>query len=152
MKVAQKQTSGGQLLTMIFRSAQTMRTMLDRELEPFGVTGQQAAMILRCAGESGESFESLAKSLGTDSAGITRLADRLEEKGLMARNPSPTDRRATLLILSSAGHDLLPRLRQTMGRWRDHVLRGVSDTELSQLNRLLGRILKNIGSEQDGLR
>jgi DNA-binding MarR family transcriptional regulator len=137
---------------MIFRGAQIIRTILDRELEPFAVTGQQAAMMLRCAGESGASFESLAKSLGTDSAGITRLADRLEQKGLITRNPSPTDRRATLLILSSAGYDLLPRVRQAIGRWRDHVLGGVSNTELSQLKRLLSRILNNIASEQDPLR
>ena len=149
MNLEQKHTSGAEALTTIFRIAQTMRTILDRELEPFAVTGQQAAMMLRCAGESGESFESLAKSLGTDSAGITRLADRLEQKGLMIRNPSPTDRRATLLILSSAGYDLLPRLRQAIGRWRDHVLRGVSNVELSQLKRSLGRILNNVGSEQD---
>ena len=152
MNLEQKHTSAGQLLTMIFRIAQTMRTILDRELEPFAVTGQQAAMMLRCAGASGESFESLAKSLGTDSAGITRLADRLEEKGLMTRNPSSTDRRATLLILSSAGYDLLPILRQAISRWRDHVLRGVSDAELSQLKRLLCRILNNIESDQDALR
>jgi DNA-binding MarR family transcriptional regulator len=152
MNGAQKRTSDGQLLTVIFRIAQTMRTILDRELEPFAVTGQQAAMMLRCAGELGESFESLAKSLGTDSAGITRLADRLEEKGLIARKPSPTDRRATLLVLSSAGYDLLPVLRQAIGRWRDHVLRGVSGAERSQLKRLLDRILNNIESEQDALR
>jgi DNA-binding MarR family transcriptional regulator len=149
MNVPQKYTSGAEALTMIFRIAQTMRTILDRELEPCTVTGQQAAMMLRCAGESGESFESLAKSLGTDSAGITRLADRLEQKGLMIRNPSPTDRRATLLILSSAGYDLLPSLRQAIGRWRDHVLRGVSNAELSQLKRSLGRILNNVAPEQD---
>jgi DNA-binding MarR family transcriptional regulator len=70
----------------------------------------------------------------------------------MTRNSSPTDRRATLLSLSSAGYDLLPKLRQAMSRWRDHVLRGVSDAELSQLKCLLGRILNNIASEQDALR
>ena len=142
-------SSDGQLLSLIFRIAQGMRTLLDRELEPFAVTGQQAAMMLRCAHESGESFDSLAKTLGTDSPGITRLADRLETKGFMIRKPSPADRRATQLVLSPAGHELLPALRRSISRWRERVLRGLVDPELSQLKRSLDRILNNIESAQN---
>ena len=145
-------SSGGELLSLIFSIAQGMRTLLDRELQPLAVTGQQAAMMLRCAHESGESFDSLAKTLGTDSAGITRLADRLETKGFMIRKPSPADRRATQLVLSAAGHELLPALRRAISRWRDRVLRGVVDPELSQLKRSLGPILNNIESAQDAIR
>ena len=145
-------SSGGELLSLIFSIAQGMRTLLDRELQPLAVTGQQAAMMLRCAHESGESFDSLAKTLGTDSAGITRLADRLETKGFMIRKPSPADRRATQLVLSAAGHELLPALRRAISRLRDRVLRGVVDPELSQLKRSLGPILNNIESAQDAIR
>jgi DNA-binding MarR family transcriptional regulator len=151
MKDAQVLNRTRQATNLIFGVAKAMRTILDRQLEPLSVTGQQAAMMLNCARDLGESFDRLAKSLGTDSAGVTRLADRLEMKGLLIRKPDEVDRRATRLVLSSAGRDLLPALRRSIGRWREQVLKGVSDAELSQLERLLHRILGNIESEQENL-
>jgi DNA-binding MarR family transcriptional regulator len=130
-------------LSLVFRAAQQLRTTLDRELEAVGITGQQAALVLLCSRGTNASFDSLAKLLGTDGAGITRLADRLEARGLVARRASPTDRRATQLLLTPAAHDLVPELRRLFARWRARALSGLPPADLSHLTQSLCRILDN---------
>src|SRR5438093_1162313 len=45
----------------------------------------------------------LAGEIGLDRSGVTRRATRLEEAGLLRREPDPDDRRATLLALTETG-------------------------------------------------
>jgi DNA-binding MarR family transcriptional regulator len=138
-------------LSLVFRAAQQLRTTLDRELEPVGITGQQAALVLLCSRGASASFDSLAQNLGTDGAGVTRLADRLEAKGLIARRASPTDRRATQLVLTPTGHDLVPELRRLFARWRARALSGLPPANLSHFAQSLCRILDNTktGADRD---
>ena len=57
---------------------------------------------------------SIVTELGDDldlrPATASRLSDRLAETGLITRHPSPTNRRATLLELTDAGHAVLDEL------------------------------------------
>ncbi len=132
----------------VFRTVQGLRRAMDREFEPMDLTGQQAGLLLRCAvGPGGLTFDGLAKGLGTDSAGVTRLADRLEGKGLLVREASPEDRRATRLVLTKAGQELVPALKRGFGRWRDRALRGVSEEEQERLVKIFERIRTNTDPE-----
>jgi DNA-binding MarR family transcriptional regulator len=53
--------------------------------------------------------------LGTDHAGMTRLVDRLEGKGLVARQPHPQDRRSIVVGLTDAGLEVVRRMRVRLG-------------------------------------
>src|SRR5215218_1431034 len=46
-------------------------------------------------------------SLMLTSSGTTKRLDRLEQAGLITREPDPDDRRGTLITLTEAGHALL---------------------------------------------
>jgi DNA-binding MarR family transcriptional regulator len=76
-EAAQLVLGGGALL---HRTAKELNTALERSLAPMDVTAQQAALLLRLRSEA--SPNRLAAALGTDTAGMTRLLDRLEDKGL----------------------------------------------------------------------
>lgn len=52
----------------------------------------------------------LAERLGMTRGGISKLADRLTAKALIARRPNGDDRRYQALALSSAGKALVPEL------------------------------------------
>ena len=75
-------------------------------------------------------------------SGLTRLVDRLERDGLIAREACPSDARGTLAVLTEAG---LTRLRAA---WPTH-LRGVTEyvtsrlspLEVEQLATILGRLV-----------
>lgn len=56
----------------------------------------------------------LAPEIGLDRSGVTRRASRLEEAGLVRREPDPTDRRATLLALTDAGQRTVRTLRERL--------------------------------------
>jgi DNA-binding MarR family transcriptional regulator len=54
----------------------------------------------------------LAASLHCDSSNVTGIVDRLEERGLVHREPAPGDRRVKMLVLTPKGE----RLRQEITR------------------------------------
>jgi DNA-binding MarR family transcriptional regulator len=48
----------------------------------------------------------LAEQLGLDSSNVTSVVDRLEARGLVARQARVDDRRVKLLVLTAAGRDM----------------------------------------------
>jgi DNA-binding MarR family transcriptional regulator len=51
----------------------------------------------------------LANQVLFSSGGFTKLADRMEDAGLIRREPCPTDRRATFAVLTPQGRAVLDR-------------------------------------------
>jgi DNA-binding MarR family transcriptional regulator len=78
-----------------------------------------------------------------DTGSMTRILDRLEEKGLLRRERSPDDRRVVLLRVAPAGRAQLPRLRAVGSRVLAAHLAGFSAAEVEALQRLLGRMIDN---------
>ncbi|MFF1906503.1 MarR family winged helix-turn-helix transcriptional regulator [Kitasatospora sp. NPDC058218] len=56
----------------------------------------------------------LAPEVGLDRSGVTRRASRLEDAGLVRREPDPRDRRAQLLVLTEQGHRAVAELRERL--------------------------------------
>ncbi|MEV7558371.1 MarR family winged helix-turn-helix transcriptional regulator [Streptomyces sp. NPDC048331] len=65
----------------------------------------------------------LAHDVGVDRSGVTRRASRLENAGLIRREPDPTDRRAHLLVLTEEGQLVVAELR---ARLADHITTSLS--------------------------
>ena len=131
---------GGSKLQVVSRE---LNTVVDRLLAPFGVTAQQAAVVLHAArGET--SPNQLAAAVATDTAGMTRLLDRLEAKGLLARRKHPEDRRAVVVELTGEGQALVPQLAPVFGRATKLLLADFSAAELDRLGGMLDRMLANL--------
>lgn len=56
----------------------------------------------------------LAAEIGIDRSVASRHASRLEKAGLLRREPDPDDRRATLLVLTQAGEQLIAAMRRRL--------------------------------------
>src|SRR5262245_1055591 len=56
---------------------------------------------------------------------MTRIVARLEERGLVARTPHPTDGRQVVLATSPAGRDLLSDYRRARDEWLARRLAGL---------------------------
>lgn len=65
----------------------------------------------------------LAPDAGLDRSGVTRRASRLEEAGLVRREPDPSDRRAALLVLTERGERTVEELRR---RLATHITESLS--------------------------
>jgi DNA-binding MarR family transcriptional regulator len=86
----------------------------------------------------------LARATLLSSGGMTRLAGRLEKRGLLRRIPDPDDARAFRATLTPAGRRKLARARKT----HDAVLARmitphVTDSALRTVERTLGNIIRS---------
>jgi DNA-binding MarR family transcriptional regulator len=85
----------------------------------------------------------LCKKLSYDPGAMTRLIDRLEEKGLVRRLRAEDDRRAQRLELTREGEALYPKIVAALVKVYNQLLRGFNKTEVNQLQDMLKRMLDN---------
>ena len=106
------------------------------------VTPQQynVLRILRGAGKEGLPTREIAARLMEKSPGITRFIDQLEERGLLERSRSTTDRRQVFCKITQSGLELLSPLDQATDGWDDESLSMLKTKELKQLIVFLERI------------
>lgn len=82
---------------------------------------------------------SIAEAFAIDKGAISRQAQHLIELGLVDRTPDPDDGRATLLSASSAAVRRLEAVTEERRAWVDDRLGDLSDRDLGDFVRLLGR-------------
>ncbi len=116
---------------------------LDGELQPLGATGMQFVILTRVAEGTAETAADLCRHLQYDTGSMTRLVDRLEEKGWIGRERSKDDRRVVRLRVTSAGREALSRLQDSAARVVQSMLTGFSAAEVRDLRGFLNRMIDN---------
>ena len=86
----------------------------------------------------------LADLLEIEGITLTRILDKLEEKGLVTRRSDPNDRRAWRLHLTHKAHPLIAEMRGIGDRTRAEALASIGDAERSQLLNLLTIMRENL--------
>src|ERR1700687_1995751 len=82
---------------MLLRTAERVERMLERALEGIGLSPAKLAVLGGLAAAGGRlSLGELAQHRSCVKSNITKLIDRLEADGLVARMDDPTDRRGVL--------------------------------------------------------
>jgi DNA-binding MarR family transcriptional regulator len=118
----------------------------DEEMTGMGITGAQWVILMRIANGCGSTAAELCRFSRYDTGSMTRMLDRLEEKGLIHRTRSDKDRRVVCLELTEAGRDLYPLLPPVAIKVLNAHLQGFTREELDQFKGLLNRMRAN--SEQ----
>jgi len=78
----------------------------------------EARVLFELAHREGLTATSLGNELALDAGYLSRILRRFEERGLLTRQPSPTDGRQALLVLTEAGHQAFKPLNEAS---RDQV-------------------------------
>lgn len=81
-----------------------------RKLEGRGVTVVEWVVMRRLYGGDGVAPSHLAERIGMTRGAITKLADRLIDRGMVVRRPDPSDGRAQVLALTARGRTRVPEL------------------------------------------
>ena len=91
------------------RRLDLVRRRLADVIEPHGLTSQQfnVLRILRGADPAGATCTAIGERMINHDPDITRLLDRLESRGLAARERSKEDRRVVLTRITRQGLDLV---------------------------------------------
>jgi len=115
---------------------------MDAALKEEGVTSQQMGIVLTMSrGAASTPFE-LAKLLGIDTGLMTRMLDKLEKQGLLARVRSVEDRRVVNLHLTETGAALGARIPDIALRVLNPLFRNFSGQEFEELQRLLNKMVE----------
>ncbi len=135
---------------LMARARAAILTNLDAELEPFGLTSSQYGVLKNVADGVAETAVDLCRLMHYDNGSMTRLLDRLEDKGLLRRERGKEDRRMIHLHLTSNGRIVLPRLRALAVRVLERHLAGFTPHEIDNLKRFLGRMIENAETLKNG--
>ena len=90
----------------------------------------------------------LARFLGLDKSSVTGLVDRAERRGLVARVPSATDRRAVLVSLTDEGRLFVSQAAAAFEADVSALLSRLPPRERETLSRIVSRLLVAHASDQ----
>jgi len=100
------------LMGLLVRSNRKLHIVLGRELEQsVGIPMVWFDVLIHVGGapEGRVTMSRLSASVSLTTGGVTRLIDRMEEAGLVARQNCPSDRRRVHVVLTPEGHATLGR-------------------------------------------
>lgn len=112
-----------------------MSRMTDLEL-----TQRQAAILWLAQCNPGVVQSSLATALAMDRATTMAVVDRLQDRGLVRRERSTSDRRRQEILITPAGERVLLRVRERIQQLEDDYRDLFTPAELGKLLGLLQRI------------
>jgi len=85
--------------------------------------------------------QDIAAELSITVGGTSKVVDRIEASGYVARSANPGDRRSSIIKLTPAGKRLLPKLTAAVDdELRGRLGTGVPDRSLLQLTKTLTRL------------
>jgi DNA-binding MarR family transcriptional regulator len=113
----------------IIRTAEVLQRTVADFLKEFDLSPTQynVLRILRGAGAAGATCSQIGERLLTHDPDITRLLDRMETRGLIARERSTTDRRAIITCISRDGLTLVDSI--------DAPIRALTQSRMGKFDR-----------------
>ena len=113
-----------------------------RKVEAEGVTVAEWVVLRELYDAKATAPSRLAETLGMTRGTISKLADRLLAKQLIARTPNPDDARAHTLALTQAGHALVPRLAALADENDADFFAHLTEADRAALDRILRDIVR----------
>jgi len=136
------------LIFLIGQARQRLYTQLDQALlGKAGVTAAQSGALFYLMQNDGCLLVELSLGLMLDKSAITRMTERLEKKGLIARRPCPRDGRAVRTYLTEAGRQAAESCLTTVKSYNDAVKEGFSPSEIRNFSRILQTLIQRFKEE-----
>lgn len=133
-------------ITSLMRAHQIALSRVEAVLRPFDVTfaRYEVLMLLHLSRRGSLPMRTIGSRLQVHQTSVTNAVDRLEEAGLVRRVPHPTDRRTTLVELTSDGTQLAERATAALN---EQVFRdpGLSRSSVTSLIAVLRRMRRDAG-------
>ena len=124
------------------RTASVLERAVACVLRPWSLSLAQynVLRILQGAAPEGLPTLSIRDRMIDPAAAVTRLVDKLEQSGLVARHRVGSDRRQVLCRITPKGSALLGELDPVVAAVHTSVSDALSDDELREFNRMLDRM------------
>lgn len=144
-KTAEPETFGLLLLSLrLSLTRRIERLLADRG---FDISLTQFRVLRALSSSDSMSASALAREVEHDGGALTRLLDRLQDKGYVARRPNATDRRAIEVFLTAEGTKFWDSMKDCLTELNDDVLAVLNDKERTQLFSLLHRVRDGVDAQ-----
>jgi DNA-binding MarR family transcriptional regulator len=121
---------------------------LRREIHSLGVTGGQVSLLVTIQQNRRIGMRELAAIEGFSAPALSKYVDRLEQAGLVAREPSETDRRRVGLRLTPEGDRVLRSVKQRRTAWLADRLKHLDPRELHAVEHALFPLAKLLEEDE----
>lgn len=132
-----KHTDPRRVARLVSRAKNALEDELDVKLAPFEITAAQYVVLSTLHSGRANIAAQICKELSYSPGAMTRMLNRLEQKGMIQKAASVANRRTVQLELSEAGQRLFPRLLEASGTVIDQYFGAFSAQELDTLEALL---------------
>jgi DNA-binding MarR family transcriptional regulator len=142
-------TTSAELAELYLRLGKRIRGLSARRLAPLGLTPSQGRALRTIAhSEHPLRIVALAERLGIVPRSATAVVDALEQAGMVARHPDPSDRRSVLVSLSDTGRARITEMRQSKQQAAEDLFLTLPATDRAKLADIL-RALDEAAAAQD---
>jgi len=131
------------LLSWLFQTCIRVQTSLNRVFSRYGMTLQEASVLLRCIEAGKIAPVRLAVIVGRDRAKITRFVKRLEAAGLLRRTLNPRDPRHLIIQPTTDGRRVGREVALAFRNIRKELFSGISEADIERLGQMLPQLHKN---------
>ncbi|WP_410014136.1 MarR family winged helix-turn-helix transcriptional regulator [Sodalis sp. C49] len=114
--------------------------ILERYLEPYEITAAQFKVMLMMNRDGLTTSAELCRCISLDSGAMSRMLDRLQNKKMIMRVRSTTDRRQFHLALTEQGHAFCRQIPQIALKSFNDLLAPLTPSELNEFDRLLKKL------------
>lgn len=124
------------------------RNLTVRLARESGRPASQVAVLASLARQGECRIADLAEDLLVDPSVVSRHVSPLEQDGSIERRQDPADARAALLRLTPTGEEALTAIRELRRRHLEAALANWSESDVAQLNDVLGTVSRLLGAAQ----
>jgi DNA-binding MarR family transcriptional regulator len=132
------------LLFLLARVQHRLMSHVNRELKKVGVglSKGQMGVLVALTQRREATMGQLRETLDIDSAALTRVVDKLEDKGLVRRQSNPRDRRQVLISATEDGLGQAAAVLRVVKVANRRIQEGFSPQELDAFKRVNAAILE----------
>lgn len=138
------ETKGGFLISRIKQVGGRLfdRMLAEADIDAFN--GAQGRILYVLWQGDGLTISQLSTQTSLANTTLTSMLDRMEQSGLIQREPSPTDRRALLIHLTDKARTLHDDYNRISQRMNELYYLGFTEAEICQFESYLQRVLDNL--------
>ncbi|OBK11044.1 MarR family winged helix-turn-helix transcriptional regulator [Mycobacterium asiaticum] len=116
--------------------------VMSEALRPLDIELRHFAVLIVLVDRGPTRQQDLVAATGSDKAGIMRVVDDLERKGLAVRTPVPGDRRARAVEITAQGVELFDAAHLAAAPLAERLVAGLGPGEPERLADLLNRLTR----------